>query len=165
MKIYLMRHGIAVKPEGFEFQDDSLRPLTVEGRNKIKDIARGLRKLDIKPDLILSSPFARAKQTASILAEELELQKHLILSDLLVPNGKADAIVHMIVEDYMADELLIVSHLPCLNLLIGFLAAVNSALAINVRQGGVCCLLAADLRMENRAAIEWLLTPKILLKV
>ena len=70
----------------------------------------------------------------------------------------------MIVENYLVDELVIVGHEPCLGLLASLLAASDFNLAINLRKGGVCCLLADDLRLEPRGALEWLLTPKIILK-
>ena len=165
MKIYLMRHGIASEPDGPGFEDDRQRPLTARGRDIINKIARALKKLDVKPELILSSPYVRAEQTAAILAKEFDRQQHLIFSDLLVPTGEADAIISAIVKNYMADELLIVSHVPCLNLLVSFLAAADLDLAINIKKGGVCCLLADDLRLDRRASLEWLLTPKFLLKV
>ncbi|HEX7621866.1 MAG TPA: phosphohistidine phosphatase SixA [Anaerolineales bacterium] len=164
MMIYLMRHGIAREPDGQSFEDDRQRPLTTEGSDKIEQIAGRLKKLAVKPDLILSSPYVRAEQTASILAKEFDLQQHLMFSDLLLPAGTADSIVSAIVENYLADELLIVGHEPCLGLLISLLAAANLDLAINIKKGGVCCLSTDDLRVERRATLEWLLTPKILLK-
>ena len=165
MKIYLIRHGVAREPDEADFGADSQRPLTDKGRDNVTRIARALKKLDVKPDLILSSPYIRAEETAVILAKEFDLQEHLILSELLVPEGKAEDIIGAIVENYMADELFIVSHEPCLSLLASLLTAADLDLAINIRKGGVCCLLAGDLRLERRATLEWLLTPKILLKV
>ena len=165
MKIYLMRHGIARELDNADSAIDSQRPLTANGRNNIGSIARALKKMDVKPNLILSSPYVRAQQTAAILAKEFGLQQPLILSDFLVPDGNAEAILREIVENYIVDELFIISHLPCLGLLASFLASGDLDLAINLRKGGVCCLLAGDLRIELYAAIEWLLTPKILLKV
>ena len=165
MKIYLIRHGIAHEPDDAGYEVDSQRQLTAKGRDNITRIAHALHKLDVKPDLILSSPYVRAEQTAAILAKEFNLQKHLILSELLVPEGKAEEIIGAIVENFMADEILIVSHEPCLSLLTSFLVTASLDLAINIRKGGVCCLLANDLRLEPRATLEWLLTPKIILKV
>jgi len=165
MKLYLMRHGIACEQDNSHFETDAQRPLTTEGRDKINKIARALKKLDIKPDLVLSSPYVRAEQTATILAKEFDLKQHLKFSDLLIPAGKAEEIISEIAQNYIVDELLIVSHEPCLSLLISILVTVNFDLAIDIKKGGVCCLLTDDLRIERRAAIEWLLTPKILLKV
>src|SRR5664280_149064 len=105
MKIYLMRHGIAREPKGSDSEDDSQRPLTARGCDIINKIVRGLKKLEVKPDLILSSPYVRAEQTAAILAKGFDLQQHLVFSDLLVPEGKAEAIISAIVDNFMADEL------------------------------------------------------------
>ena len=165
MKIYLMRHGVAREPGDADLEVDSQRQLTAKGRDTIASIAHALKKLGARPDLILSSPYVRAEQTAAILAKEFDFQKHQILSELLVPEGKAEEIIGAIVENFMADELFIVGHEPCLGLLASLLTASDFDLAINIRKGGVCCLLADDLRLEPHAALEWLLTPKILLKV
>ena len=164
MKIYLMRHGIASEPEGRNFELDSQRPLSAEGRDIIAQIARALKKLDVNPDIILSSPYVRAKETATELAKEFNRQQHLVFSDLLIPDGKAEEIISAIVDNFMVEELLIVGHLPCLSLLSSLLAAGDLDLAINIKKGGVCCLLADDLRLERRATIEWHLTSKTLLK-
>lgn len=165
MKLYLMRHGIARERNGSIFEVDSERPLTVKGRDKINQIARALKNLDIKPDLILSSPYVRAEQTAAIVAKEFNLESRLKFSDLLIPDGKAEAIISAIVQNYMVDELLIVSHDPCMSLLVNALAVDNHDFAVNLKKGGVCCLSADNLRAERHAVIEWLFTPKILLKV
>ena len=164
MKIYLVRHGIASQPMDEDFEADSQRPLTTRGRDEITRIAGALKKLGLKPDLILSSPYVRAEQTANLLAREFNCQQHLLLSDLLVPDGSPAAILSAIVENYMAEELVIVGHLPCLGLLASLLTAGNLDLAVNIKKGGVCCLSSDDLRTEPRAVLEWLLTPKILLK-
>jgi phosphohistidine phosphatase len=165
MKLYLMRHGIAHDSADSGVEVDSQRPLTAEGREKITRIAQALANLGLKPDLILSSPYVRAEQTATILAKEFGRKKNLRFSDLLIPTGKADAILSEIVKSYLVNELFIVGHEPCLSLLISALATVNADLAIQMKKGGVCCLSVHDLRLEQRAAIEWLVTPKILLRV
>jgi len=165
MKIFLMRHGIASEPGGSRFEVDARRQLTDAGREKIHKIAHALKELEIKPDLILSSPFVRAEQTAAILAREYDMEERLKFSDLLVPAGKAEAILDEITEKYMVEELLLVSHEPCLSLLISALAAGGPDLSITLKKGGVCCLSANDLRIERRATIEWLITPGISLKV
>ena len=164
MKIYLMRHGVAREPAGAGFEADRQRPLTAEGRGMIARIARALKKLDVNPDIILSSPYVRAKETAVELAKEFNRQQHLVFSDLLIPDGKAEEIISAILDNFMVEELLIVGHLPCLSLLSSLLAAGDLDLAINIKKGGVCCLLADDLRLERRATIGWLLSPKTLLK-
>ena len=164
MKIYLIRHSNAVDPGTPGYEDDSLRPLTDKGRDKMKEIASALKKMDWKPDLIVSSPYLRARETAEILAKVLKYKKELLFNDTLVPTGNADEIIGEINEKYSVDELVLVGHEPCLSTLIGTLTAGNPDLAIDLKKGGVCCLSTDDLRTELKAFLEWLLTPKILTK-
>jgi phosphohistidine phosphatase len=162
MRIYLIRHSNAVDHGTPGYEDDSLRPLTENGRDKMKKIASALKKLDVKPDLIVSSPYVRAKQTAEILAKVLKYKPELTFSDALVPTGNADNIIGEINEKYSVDELVLVGHEPCFSILIGTLTAGNPELAVDLKKGGVCCLSADDLHTERKAVLEWLLTPKIL---
>ncbi len=63
-QLYLIRHGIAVARE--EYTVDAQRPLTLQGRLKTQRVAQCLNALQIHFDLILTSPLARARQTAEI---------------------------------------------------------------------------------------------------
>jgi len=165
MKIYLIRHSNAVEPGTPGYEEDSSRPLTEKGREKMKKIAASLKKLDVKPDLIVSSPYVRAQQTAEILAKVLKYKPELTFSDALVPLGHPDNIIGEINEKYNVAELVLVGHEPCLSILIGTLTGGNSELAITIKNGGVCCLLADDLHTDRKATLEWFLTPKILTRL
>ena len=162
MKIYLIRHSNAVDPGTPGYEDDSARPLTEKGRDKMEKIASALKALGIAPDLIVSSPYLRAKETAEILAKGLKYKPDIAFSDALVPMENADRIIGEINEKYSVDELVLVGHEPCLSVLIGTLIAGNPELTINLKNGGVCCLSSDDLHTERKAVLEWLLTPKIL---
>ncbi len=69
MKLYLLRHGLADWP-GWTAPDDD-RPLTEEGIREMRTVAAGLKRLNVKPGIILSSPLPRALRTAEIAAEAL----------------------------------------------------------------------------------------------
>lgn len=162
MKIYLIRHSNAVDPGTPGYEDDSQRPLTDKGRDKMKDIAYALKAMEVRPDRIVSSPYVRARETAEIVAKVLKYKQELSFSDSLVPEGSADQIIGEINEKFNVDELVIVGHEPCLSGLVGTLIAGSPDLAIDLKKGGICCLSADDLRMERKAVLEWLLTPKIM---
>ncbi|RPH62599.1 MAG: phosphohistidine phosphatase SixA, partial [Chloroflexi bacterium] len=122
MNLYLMRHAIATEPD--EDTDDSQRPLTEKGRKKLGKIARNLDKLDLTFDLILTSPYLRAHQTAEVVADELNIKKKLVVeSENLTPLGFADKLVEEINAREPAENLLIVGHEPFLSHLIGMLVA------------------------------------------
>jgi phosphohistidine phosphatase len=55
-----------------DFEEDDQRPLSERGHEKMKNIACSLKTLGVKPDLIVSSPYVRAVQTAQILKKVLE---------------------------------------------------------------------------------------------
>ena len=57
--VYLVRHGVAAE-QGPEFPNDDDRPLTSEGIRKMNEAARGMQRLGLSFDLILSSPLRRA---------------------------------------------------------------------------------------------------------
>lgn len=162
MKLYLIRHSNAVELGTQDFDDDSQRPLTEKGREKMDGIASALQGLGLIPDLIVSSPYVRARQTAEILGKGLNYKGQIQLNEALIPMGDAETMIGEINEKYLVGELILVGHEPSMSLLISSLTAGNSDLAITMKKGSVCCLEADDLRVERRASLEWLLTPKIL---
>src|ERR1700679_3435552 len=87
MKIYLVRHGIASEKIGGAIRYDSQRPLTDEGIEELKLVAKGLRKLGVKPAIMVASPLVRAKETAEIIRSEFGLDEELKISDALAPGG------------------------------------------------------------------------------
>jgi phosphohistidine phosphatase len=162
MRIYLIRHGIAYEPGATQNGNDVERPLTNKGREKIHQVARALRALNVNPDVIISSPYVRARQTADIVARALKYKKdRLKYSETLHPVGQPEAIISEIIAKYMVEELVLVGHKPCLCMFISTLAAGDLDLAIDMKYGSVCCLSADDFRMKRRATIEWLVTPKL----
>jgi len=163
MKLYLVRHAIAEDLTNQE--DDSLRPLTEKGREKMKRIAQALEELGVQPDLIVSSPYVRASQTASILAKELNYKEEMAYSDFLVPMAEPDDMIGEINEKFSVDELMLVGHEPNLSSLASVLLAGSPDLSINFKKGGVCCLSVDDLHYDRKATLEWLVTPKISTRV
>ena len=64
MEIYVVRHGIAIDREDPKCPPDPERYLTEEGIEKTKRVAAAVAALSATPDLLLSSPYVRATQTA-----------------------------------------------------------------------------------------------------
>ncbi len=161
MNLYLIRHAIAVE----EYEDDSQRPLTEKGKKKMRNIAKGLRTLGVEFDLILSSPYVRAAETAEILGEVFKMKQEVQFSDNLVPMGDPDLLIAEMNEKYAADSVAIVGHEPFLTAFIGLLISENASVDITLKKGGVCRLSADDLHHSHRASMDWLLTPGILVDI
>jgi phosphohistidine phosphatase len=165
MKLYIIRHAIAVDEGTPEYEQDSDRPLTDKGRKKMRRIAKGLRSLGVEFGLILSSPYVRARETAEILADVFKMKKNIAYSENLIPMGEPDLLIAEINESHSVDSLALVGHEPNLSSLVGLLVAEGTKLDITIKKGGVCLLSADELRQDHRATLEWLLTPGILVEI
>jgi phosphohistidine phosphatase len=163
MNLYIIRHAIAAD-EG-TYEQDSDRPLTDKGRKKMRQIAKGLRALGVEFDLILSSPYVRARETAEILSDVFKMKKEIAFSETLTPMADPDAVISEINETYSVDNLALVGHEPHLSSLVGLLTSENAKLDVTIKKGGVVRLSTDDLRQSRRAALEWVLTPGILVEL
>jgi phosphohistidine phosphatase len=165
MNLYLIRHAIAVDEGSPEYEDDSLRPLSDKGKKKMRQIAKGLHALGVDFDLILSSPYIRAKETAEILADIFKVKKDVEFSDNLIPMGDPDLLISEINEKYSVDSIALVGHEPHLTALIGLLVSENTGMDMTLKKGGMCRLSTDDLHHTRKATLEWLLTPGILVEI
>ncbi len=165
MNLYLFRHGIAVERGLPGYQDDSQRPLTPKGAARIHRIAQAIKRLGIEFDLILSSPYLRAHQTAQIVASFYGIEEKLQLSENLIPTNPPSALIGEIHEIYAgALSILIVGHEPYLGALAGMLLAGDEKVALAFKKGGLCKFSIAELIYGRCATLEWLVTPKQLLQ-
>jgi phosphohistidine phosphatase len=161
MNLYLLRHGIAVERGTPGYDDDSTRPLTSQGKRRLRQVARAMQRTNLRFDLILASPFLRTKQTAEIVADFLKRKKRLKFSDALTPAGSVNRLVQQLKEGQPApEEILLVGHEPYLSRLVSLLVAGNSGLQLDFKKGGLCKLELENLRAGKCATIAWLLTPK-----
>ncbi len=166
MNLYIIRHAIAVDEGTPEYEKDSERPLTDKGKKKMRQIAKGLRTLGTDFDLILSSPYVRAKETAEILADVFKVKAEVAFSDNLVPMGDPDLLISEMNEKYSANNsIALVGHEPHLTALVSLLVSENAGVDMTLKKGGVCRLLADDLHHSRKATLEWLLTPGILVEI
>ena len=69
MRLYLMRHGIAIDREDPDCPEETQRYLTAKGTQRTRSAAHGLADLGVKPAGLLTSPYIRAVQTAEIVAK------------------------------------------------------------------------------------------------
>jgi len=168
MILYIIRHAIAAQAGiSGSAEDDSQRPLTDEGRKKMRKIARGLRELEVEIDLILTSPYLRAAQTAKILAKTFELPKDkLIITEHLIPTGYPDRLIGEINKNYgEVENIALVGHEPYVGDLISMLISGDPTNSITLKKGGVCRLSMERLQYGRCAALDWMLSPAQLVEI
>ena len=158
MNLYILRHGIAVEPGTAGCERDSERPLTPEGAHKLARIAAAMKAMGLSFDLILSSPYVRARQTAEIVARSFRATKMMAFSEALAVGGSARALIEEIRRhEPELREALLVGHEPGLSRLISVL---TGGQAVTLKKGGLGRLCIAEIRYGRCASLEWLLSPK-----
>ncbi len=161
MKIHILRHGIAVMRDDLDVGNDSGRQLTAKGKRQLRQTATAMKQMGLRFDLILSSPYLRARQTAEIVAESLKLTKRLKFSDALEPDGSLKNLIGQLNESKPAPEnVLLVGHEPYLSCLISLLTTGGMDLAMDFKKGGLCKLEIEKLSHGRCATLVWLLTPR-----
>lgn len=161
MKLYLVRHAIAV-PHGTPGFPDDERPLTEEGIEKMKRAARGLRSLDVLPDVVLSSPLPRARHTAEILLAEFGKRSTLKLTEALSPSASRRETYRELQSQGDPESIMLVGHQPSLGEIAGEIAWGSAEHYLELKKGGACCLEIVALRPKPHGTLLWVLTPSIL---
>jgi phosphohistidine phosphatase len=156
--IYLMRHGIAADPA--PGVSDADRALTPDGMRKTTRVAVGLQKLEVAPDLILSSPLRRAEETARLVAEVLTQGTRIELYPALAGGVAAEEIAKGLRPHRGLRELLLVGHQPDLGDLASYLMTGAASLApLPFRKAGVAAISVGSLPPRAAGVLEWFLTP------
>ena len=160
MELYILRHAKA-DPLGIGgVGRDKDRALTDEGIATLRWVVRGMKALGLTFDLILSSPYLRARQTAEIVAEELDVRKILELSPELAPGGDCRVLIDtMSTRCDPSASILLVGHEPTLSRLISVLISGDERTGINLKKAGLCKVTIGTLRYGRCAMLEWLLAP------
>jgi len=166
MNLYLLRHGKAEEKNLHRYSSDEERPLTNEGVKGMKAAAKGMKALKLSFDLILSSPYVRARETAEIVAEELKLKKQLQFTNLLKVEAEAGKLIREL-ERYHSDlnDILLVGHEPFMSSLAARLISGKQFVSIEFKKGSLAKLHTEMLMDDSCAALEWLVTPKQLIKL
>lgn len=159
MQLLLIRHAIAEEREDFSRtgKDDHLRPLTDEGRKKMKQAARGLYGLVPEIDLLATSPLTRAAQTGAILDSVyggLEVEE----IDELSPETTPAAFL-LWLRQRKEETIAVVGHEPSLGQIFSWLLTGTERRLLAFRKGGACLLEFPDEVAAGTATLLWALTP------
>jgi len=156
MEIYLLRHGIA--EDAAPGKPDSDRALTAAGREKLRRVLARAHAAKVKPDLILSSPYRRALQTAEIAAEALGYRDQIVQTPTLLPEADPQDTWGEIRVHKSGNSLLLASHEPLMSSLLGYLLN-TPALAVDFKKAGLVRLDCDRFGPEPHCTFKWMLTP------
>lgn len=161
MNLYFMRHGIAVEPESEVLYNDKDRALTEKGRKRVSQIAKGIKVMDVCFDLILSSPYLRARETAEIVAKVLKIERKLMIEEELVPHGDIEKLIKLLRKEHsQVENILLVGHQPYLGALVSILIVGRSSASFDFRKGSLAKVSIDKLEYGHCGILEWFLTPR-----
>lgn len=161
MQLYIVRHGIAIDREDPKCPPDSERYLTEEGIEKTKQVAKGVAALGVSPDLMLSSPYVRAMQTAEIFAHALDYSKQKIRrTDLLLPGSEPSMLFRELAKDKQASLIFLFGHAPQLDDIIA--TALGSKHHITSLKKAAVALIELKRLSPPSGQMVWLAPPKLM---
>jgi phosphohistidine phosphatase len=124
-KLYLLRHADAA-PKGLG-PKDSERPLTDRGRMQAAEAAAEAKLKKFSFNVILTSPYMRALETARIFAAIYEMPGKVIEEPLLACGCSIQAIRRILARYQACDSILCVGHEPDLGVIAAALLGLDQA--------------------------------------
>jgi phosphohistidine phosphatase len=160
MRLLLFRHGPAGDRVAWRAlgKEDFLRPLTADGRARTRAAAKGLRRIVDPPGAIATSPFARAAQTADILARAFGVEAPEELG-AIVPDAAPSDVLPWLESRSRLDLVALVGHEPQLGGLASWLLARSQAPFLELRKAGACLIDLGPRPRPGAARLVWMLAP------
>ena len=158
-ELYLIRHGIA-EEGGDAWPDDSKRPLTHAGISRLRKSARGLIRLGVAFDVILTSPLVRTRQTAETVADVYSSRPPIVTIESLAPGGSYQAVLSDLEKQARRSRIALVGHEPSVGEIAAKLAGGRHPFPF--KKGAVCRVDVDVLPPVGPGSLRWFLTPRIL---
>ena len=159
MKLLVIRHAIAEEREEFAFtgRPDSERPLTKEGRDRMRRAAEGLANVVDSIDVLATSPYTRAAQTAAVVAEEMDVAPVEVPE--LTPEHAPDDLLPWLRAQGDEATVAVVGHEPHLGFLVGWLLTGRHESFVELKKGAAVMLEFDDPPAAGNATLLWALAP------
>jgi phosphohistidine phosphatase len=157
MIIYIVRHASAGEHMANPKKDEK-RPLDADGIEQCGYVGRALAAMNVQPEVIVSSPFKRATQTAALVGNEIGYEGKIQLEPAMQPEASFADFRRMLEKYAKYEAVMVVGHNPSIT---EFLARIitksaNEAL-LEFKKGAV----ARVETVRHAARLNWFLTPKM----
>lgn len=156
MILYFLRHGAAEDraPKG----KDRDRRLSQDGEIQLRAAAAVWRRLNLRPDVVLTSTLPRAVRTAELLVEGLGLPDAPIADERLAPGAGWNDFARALSGHPADRRVLFVAHEPDLSAVIELLTGASS---VRMRKAGLACVEFCGVPEPGGGEIAWLLDPDL----
>ena len=161
MQVFLVRHAIAHERNRIRWPNDALRPLTTAGIRKFRKAAVGIAHGLPKRAVLLCSPYVRARETATILAEAIGARKPLDCAELA--SGEPVQQCFALLRKRKEAAVVLVGHEPNLStFMAAALAGEPVRMKLEFKKGGAACLDFPRRIEPGEATLRWMLPPRVL---
>jgi phosphohistidine phosphatase len=150
MQLYFLRHGEADWPHWTRPDDE--RPLTDFGKKEVRQVAKFLDCLKVKPNVVVTSPLPRALQTAEVAADQLKTK---LRQDEALEPGFGISELRTLLKRHGSKALMLVGHEPDFTSVISALTGAS----LKLSKAGVA-LVDFDPETE-KGRLLWLFPPKV----
>jgi len=154
MELIILRHG---KAEDFNTGGDAARELVEKGRIQARKAGKLLLRSKWRPEIVLTSPLARARQTADEFCEAAEVPGAVIqgwLSCGMDPERALNELAGFAEFERVA----IVGHEPDFSNLIEWLLGASGG-AVRVKKGALACITIHP--PARHGTLRFLIPPKL----
>jgi len=156
MELYLMQHGPNLPKD-----QDPQEGLSPDGARVVEATALALARLGARPGLMISSPKARARQSAALVAAALGYDTvKITISDQVKAMSEPGDTLQFLAGLAGLGPLMVVGHLPNLAKVAGAVLAPCGTAQVDFQQGGVACLEVNELP-SGQGRLLWYLPPKV----
>ncbi len=157
MIVYFLRHANAGQPK-LDPEKDEKRPLDEMGIEQSHDVGNALAAIDVKVDVILSSPLPRALQTAEIVSEKLNYTGKVVLDAGLRPEASYQQFQDLLKRYGNKKSIIVAGHNPSLTEFLNKFLAGGSFAGIELKKGAVA---KVEKEATGAAKLKWLMPPKV----
>ncbi len=157
MILYFLRHGKAGHGDPMDPNDDE-RELSESGRAALQAAAPLWLRLNLRPDVVFSSPLPRALQTAELFVAGIGLERPIVVDDHLRPGADWGDFARALASERDARRVMFAGHEPDLSSAVELL---TGARAIRMRKGGLACVEFPGIPEPGAGELAWLLDPDL----
>jgi phosphohistidine phosphatase len=160
MQLLIVRHADAGDRDAFAAtgRPDSERPLSEKGVEQMRAAAPRIRDLVPEVDHLVTSPYARARETAEILRREYRAVS-LLETASLEPDEHPKAFARYL-RDLGGEVVLCVGHEPHLGELTAWLTSGERKAYMDFKKGGACLVECDGAPRKGSGVLRWLVGPK-----
>lgn len=157
MEVYILRHAIAA-PRGTPGIKEAERPLTNIGKKKMERAARGIAQIVPGVDVILTSPFKRAYDTAVIAAKEMNCSNKLTVFEPLESDTPYKTLIKALAKYNKKNAIMLVGHEPDLSYFASALIGMKNS-TLELKKGSLCRIDIDGFPPRSAGVLKWLIKP------